>query len=118
MEILLVKQNTDQWLAERIGKLTASSAPSIMGDGYRSRKETMEDFLQLSPPSNHSDFTKKLFKRGHDTEALARPIIEKEINDAKKTALGMLRVCRCWHLLTAFLMILALCGSIRVPILS
>ena len=89
MEILLVKQNTDQWLAERIGKLTASSAPAIMGDGYRSRKESMEDFLQLSPPSNHSDFTKKLFKRGHDTEALARPIIEKEINEVLAAITGV-----------------------------
>tara|TARA_B100000795_G_scaffold195015_1_gene149220 strand:- start:257 stop:1099 length:843 start_codon:yes stop_codon:yes gene_type:complete len=89
MEILLVKQNTDQWLQHRVGKLTASSAPAIMGVGYKSRKEAMEDFLQISKPPEHSDKMKALFQRGHDTEAVARPLIEKEFNEVLAPITGV-----------------------------
>lgn len=58
-----VKQGTDEWLALRVGKFTASQAPNVMGVGYGKTGE-ITPYLQA------------IFDKGHELEERARPLIE------------------------------------------
>lgn len=80
MEVLKVTQGSPEWLRARQGKLTGSLAPAMMGYGYKSRSDAMEQFLGLSPEEVFDDFTRNLFDKGHETEKVARVQIEKQLD--------------------------------------
>ena len=76
------RQGTDEWLLERAKYHTASEAPIMMGV---SKKATRADLLRLKVTGDeqeHSRWVKEvLFERGHEVEALARPIAEKIVGE-------------------------------------
>jgi|TARA_R110000823_G_scaffold117881_1_gene241601 predicted phage-related endonuclease len=80
VNVLKVTQGSAEWLDVRKGKLTGSLAPAMMGHGYKSRSEAMEQFLELSPDEVFNDFTKDLFEKGHQTEKIARVKVENQLD--------------------------------------
>jgi len=71
-----VDQGSEEWLRLRKGYFPASEAPIMLGySKYKKREELiLEKLLDETPPVD--SFTQKLFDRGHESEALARPIAE------------------------------------------
>lgn len=92
METLNLKQGSPEWKEARMKHFTASEAPAMMNASkYMSR----DDLLKLKKTGiekEHSDFTLKLFAKGHATEELARPIIEEIIGDELYPVTGRLFV--------------------------
>lgn len=76
------KQGSDEWLALRATHFTASEAPMMMG---ASKNVTRNELLKMKATGTDkeiSDFVQKnIFDKGHEVEALARPIIEKWIDE-------------------------------------
>jgi len=63
------RQGSETWKDWRRNKLSASMAPEMMGQGYKSRKHSIENFgkdIEVSP------FLQELFDRGHRAEEAAR----------------------------------------------
>lgn len=75
MKILNLVQGSDEWLAARSKYHTASEAPSMMGVGYVSRSELLRR-KATGDDEEFSPATLALFAKGHEIEALARPIAE------------------------------------------
>jgi len=81
MQILNIKQGTDEWIKARRGKFCASDAPAMMGvSPYESRDQLIER-LATGVEKEHTPIEQELFKKGHVAEALARKYIEKKIDD-------------------------------------
>jgi len=79
---LNVQQGTDAWLAARAASDgTASEAPAMMGKSkYQTRSELMNQRkFGINKEINAS--TQAIFDRGHETEALARPMAESIIGE-------------------------------------
>lgn len=81
MEVLSVTQGSQEWLEIRRAYHTASEAPAAMGHSkYISRTNLLAK--KTSGIDEHVDSKKQaLFDRGHEAEALARPIAEKIIGE-------------------------------------
>lgn len=79
MEVLNVTQGSQEWLDARRAYHTASEAPAAMGHSkYMSRTKLLAK--KTGGGEEHIDSHKQaLFDRGHEAEALARPIAEKVI---------------------------------------
>lgn len=78
MKILDVQQGSNSWLALRASKFTASEAPAMMGCGWISRDQLLyQKKTGIEPEISESQ--QRLFDKGHETEALARAIIEEMI---------------------------------------
>lgn len=81
MKILNLVQGSDEWLAARAKYHTASEAPSMMGCGRAKRSE----LLRMKATGDVEEFSswveEVLFPQGHETEALARPVVEGIIGD-------------------------------------
>lgn len=80
--VLNVQQGTHEWLAARAASDgTASEAPAMMGHG---KYQTRTDLLDQRKHGISKDVdagTQALFDRGHEAEALARPIAEEIIGE-------------------------------------
>lgn len=81
MKVLNLVQGSDEWLEARLNHFTASEAAAMMGDSkYMSRKQLLD--LKTGWKSNPvDDFKKRLFEKGHESEAAARPHAEMEVCD-------------------------------------
>jgi len=81
MITLKLKQGTDEWLEARLEHLTASEAPAMMGNSkFMSRNQLLA--LKKGWKSNpNSKYKEMLFQKGHDFEALARELVEAEIEE-------------------------------------
>lgn len=88
MKIHNVAQGSPEWLALRLNHFTASEAPAMMGcSKYQSRTELLA--LKKTGLAPEIDaFTQKNFDRGHETEARARPIVEKIIGEELYPVVG------------------------------
>jgi putative phage-type endonuclease len=76
-----ITQGTQEWLDLRASHYTASEAPAAAGvSKYKSRTALLKE-KAMGNGETHSDSTQRLFQRGHDAEAAARPIIEAMIDD-------------------------------------
>ena len=76
-----VPQGSPEWLSLRSSYFTASEAPAMMGASkYQSRTELLAQKKTGIVPEV-SPAQQKLFDRGHETEALARAIIEAQIGE-------------------------------------
>lgn len=75
-------QGTAEWHALRSGYFTASEAPAMMG---ASPKVSRTELLNMKATGSEREFSdwvqRNLFDKGHEYEAMARPIIEKLIDD-------------------------------------
>lgn len=81
MKILNVQQGSAEWHAAREQHHTASEAPAMMGASkYLSRSE----LLRLKAGGEAAEVSgaqQRIFDRGHETEASARPIVETMIGE-------------------------------------
>ncbi len=97
MEILKLKQGLPEWHAERRAcDGTASEAPVMMGVSTKMKRDELLAMKKFGNEKEISDYVQKfLFDKGHEYEAKARPIAEKEIGDdlypvtGKKTIDGL-----------------------------
>lgn len=75
-------QGSQEWLALRSGYFTASEAPAMMG---ASAKVNRTELLKMKATGSEREFSdwvqRNLFDKGHEYEAMARPIIEELIDD-------------------------------------
>ena len=81
MNIQEVAQGTPEWHALRADHFTASEAPAMMGASkYQSRTELLQAKKSGLVPEV-TTAQQALFDRGHETEALARPIVEETLGE-------------------------------------
>lgn len=81
MEILNLEQGTEGWHEVRADHFTASEAPAMMGE---SKLVTRDELIaaKYGADKDVSDYVQKnLYDKGHENEALARPVAEKIIDD-------------------------------------
>jgi len=76
MKIHDLEQGSQEWHDLRATHFTASNAPTIMGASkYKSRSAYLKELVS-GEKKEISDFTQSIFDRGHEAEALARPLAE------------------------------------------
>lgn len=81
MTIHDVAQGTPEWHALRASHFTASEAPAMMGASkYQSRTELLQAKKSGLVPEV-TPAQQALFDRGHEAEALARPIVEEMLGE-------------------------------------
>jgi len=82
MEILNLIQGSQEWKDARFNFYTASEAPAMMG---ASKKVKRNDLLHMKVTGDEreiSEYVEKfIFPKGHETEAMARPLIEEDIGE-------------------------------------
>ena len=85
-------QGSAQWHAYRATHFNASDAPAMLGiSPYKTRSQLLHEIKTgLSPEVNPA--TQRLFDSGHDAEAAARPIAEREIGEDLFPQVGSLDV--------------------------
>ena len=81
MKTVNFKQGSSEWHAHRAKNLNASDAPVVMNlSSYRTREQLLhEKKTGITPEIDAA--TQRIFDKGHEYEAMARPIIEKHINE-------------------------------------
>ena len=81
MKTLNLQQGSDEWSAIRAKHFTASEAPAMLGmSKYMSRQELLRQKATGYIPEVDSA-KQRLFDKGHEAEAAARPIVEEIIGD-------------------------------------
>ena len=83
-------QGSEEWKVTRLNNFGASEAPAMMNDSkYMGRNEllNMKFTGESKPVSSHQQ---KIFDKGHATEEMARPIVEKLIGDELYPVTGLL----------------------------
>ena len=76
---LNVQQGSPEWMEARAKRFNASEAPAMMGvSPYMTRTELLRQKATGIIPEVDAN-TQRLFARGHETEAMARPLAEKLI---------------------------------------
>lgn len=88
MKTLNLVQGSQEWLDVRLSHFTASEAPVMMG---KSKYQKRDDLLQLKKTGVQkevSDFTQRLFDRGHESEEMARPLAESIVGDELYSSTG------------------------------
>ena len=89
MKIVTAAQGSPEWHAHRANHFNASDAPAMMGvSKYTTRTELLRR-MALGEVTEVDAATQARFDRGHDTEALARPIIEELIGEELYPAVGV-----------------------------
>lgn len=82
MIITTLKSNTPEWLAHRRKHNNASEAPVMMGDSpYATRNELLYHKSTGLDKEFTEWFQKNVLDKGHEVEAMARPIAEKIIGE-------------------------------------
>lgn len=92
MKTLDLIQGSEEWQSARAKYFTASEAPAMLGlSKYQSRQELLRQKATGHAPEV-SEQKQRLFDRGHEAEAAARPIVEEIIGDELFPATGTLEV--------------------------
>lgn len=84
-----ITQGSEQWAAHRAKSRNASEAPALMG---ASKYMTRNDLLKLKSTGIAEEISpekQRLFDRGHDSEELARAIVEEMIADDLYPVVGI-----------------------------
>lgn len=82
MKILNLVQGSDEWKAIRGQFCVASEAPVIMGASPHMKRDELLHLKTTGVEREINEWVEKfIFKRGHEVEALARPIAEERIAD-------------------------------------
>lgn len=77
-----VIQNSPEWDALRLNYKTASEAPVIMASSKNMKRDELLEAKATQTPREFSSFvTDVIFDRGHETEAMARPLVEEMIGE-------------------------------------
>ena len=79
MKVIQAQQGSQEWLSIRARTLNASEAPAMMGvSPYMTRSELLRE-KKLGVPREHDAATLARFAAGHEAEAAARAIVERDI---------------------------------------
>lgn len=82
MQILNLVQGSDKWKLIRGQFCVASEAPVIMGDSPNMKRDELLHLKSTGVEREVNDWVEKfIFKKGHEVEALARPIAEERQAD-------------------------------------
>lgn len=93
MQILNLEQGSDEWKAIRSQYCVASEAPVIMGASPYMKRDELLNLKSTGVEREANEWVEKfIFKRGHDVEALARPIAEDVIGDDLYALVGVRKV--------------------------
>lgn len=76
MEILKLIQGTSAWLAYRAECYTASETPILMGESPFMSRDDLLKYKTIGDSKEISRFQQIIFDKGHESEALARPLAE------------------------------------------
>ena len=77
-----LKQGSEAWLDNRLRAFNASEAPVMMGCHPNMTRDELLEAKATCNPKTYSDFVeKRVFAKGHETEAMARPILEAAIGE-------------------------------------
>lgn len=80
-QILNIQQGSDEWARIRANRFTASEAAAVFGEHkYMSRSDLLHQ-KKCQPEKDVDPAKQRLFDKGHEAEAAARPIAEKIIGD-------------------------------------
>ena len=91
METLNLIQGTKEWKEFRLAHFTASEAPAMMNcSKYMSRNELLK-LKKTGVEKPISPSLQAVFDRGHQTEAMARPIIEGIVGEEFYPVTGLLK---------------------------
>src|SRR5690625_7889886 len=89
MQIHDVEQGTQEWLELRAKFHTASEAPAMMGASSRVSRTELLNMKATGSEKEHSDWVKRnLFDKGHEYEAMARPLAEEIVGDELYPVVG------------------------------
>lgn len=92
MNVINAPQGSAEWLAVRAQHFTASEAPAMMGASkYVSRQELLRQ-KHTGLAAEVDEGKQRLFDRGHEAEAAARPIVEAIIGDDLSPMTGALEI--------------------------
>jgi predicted phage-related endonuclease len=92
VEILNLKQGSDEWIEARLNHFCASEAPAIMGDSKFMSRNQLLDLKKGWKNNPDSSFKQALFQRGHESEDSARVHIETEMLEDIPPVVGSLVV--------------------------
>lgn len=82
MKIHQVHQGTEEWHALRAQHYTASEAPVMMGASSKIRRNELLHLKATGTEREYSDWVERnLFDKGHQYEAMARPLVEGQIGE-------------------------------------
>src|SRR5690606_38327925 len=82
MQVLNIQQGSDAWKEIRQNYLVASEAPVIMGDSPHTKRDELLTMKSTGNEREISEWTERfIFKKGHECEALARPIAENLLDE-------------------------------------
>lgn len=89
MQIHDVEQGTQEWLELRAKFHTASEAPAMMGASTKVSRTELLAMKAIGSEKEHSDWVKRnLFDKGHEYEAMARPLAEEIVGDELYPVVG------------------------------
>ncbi|MGD6739702.1 lambda-exonuclease family protein [Photobacterium leiognathi subsp. mandapamensis] len=81
MKAINVTQGSQEWLALRTTKFTASEAPAMMGVSKYQSREALLKLKATGETPEVSSYQEKIFAKGHAAEDAARPLVENIIGD-------------------------------------
>jgi predicted phage-related endonuclease len=90
MKIINVIQGSQEWLDLRAEKFTASEAPAMMNDSKYMSRDQLLHMKATGEVKAVTSFQQSIFDKGHATEAMARPIIEAQIDEDLYPVTGIL----------------------------
>jgi len=79
MNIISVSQGSSEWLELRAKHFTASEAPAVMGESKFMTRSELLHMKATGEVKEVSEFQQKIFDKGHETEAMARIIVEADM---------------------------------------
>ena len=85
-----LQQGTKEWHQFRAEKFTASDAAAMLGfSDLKSRNELLSEKTGQRFDDEVSRFTQKIFDKGHNIEAIMRPVIAEQIGDELFPSVGV-----------------------------
>lgn len=90
MQVLNLIQGSDEWKAIRAQYLVASEAPVIMGASPHMKRDELLHLKTTGIEREICEWVEKfVFAKGHEVEALARPIAENRLGDELYSLVGV-----------------------------
>lgn len=82
MQQINLQQGTEAWLDNRLRAFNASEAPVMMGVHPNMRRDELLEAKATCNPKEYSSFvTDRIFAKGHEVEAKARPLLEEVLGE-------------------------------------
>lgn len=85
-------QGSEEWKAVRLSHFTASEAPVMMGASPHMSRDDLLAYKATQNEKEVSYWTQKIYDKGHEVEALARPIAESILGEELYPVTGCLEV--------------------------